>query len=59
MFTSAAESNTVFAPTIQSRPGTYALLLSSVSDAVIRIGRLGNLRLQPGFYVYVGSALGP
>jgi Uri superfamily endonuclease len=44
---------------IQSRPGTYALLLSSAADAVIQIGRLGDLRLQPGYYVYVGSALGP
>jgi hypothetical protein len=34
---------------IQSRPGTYALLLSSAADAVIQIGRLGDLRLQPGY----------
>jgi Uri superfamily endonuclease len=40
---------------IQSSPGTYALLLSSATDAVIRIGRLGDLRLQPGYYVYIGS----
>jgi len=59
MLTSIAESNTVFAPTsFQSRPGTYALLLSSATDAVVLIGRLGNLRLQPDYYVYVGSALG-
>src|SRR5271157_4044401 len=44
---------------VQLRPGTYALLLSLATDAIIRIGRLGDLRLQPGFYVYVGSALGP
>jgi Uri superfamily endonuclease len=43
----------------EPRPGTYALLLSSAADGVIRVGRLGDLRLQPGFYVYVGSALGP
>jgi Uri superfamily endonuclease len=49
----------VVAPTIQPRPGTYALLLLSATDAVIRVGRLGNLRFQPGFYVYIGSALGP
>jgi Uri superfamily endonuclease len=42
----------------ESHPGTYALLLSA-TDAVIPVGRLGDLRLQPGFYVYVGSALGP
>ncbi len=40
-------------------PGTYALLLSSTSDAEIRIGLLGDMQVQPGFYVYVGSALGP
>lgn len=49
---------TVVAPTIQPSPGTYALLLSSATDSVIRVGRLGDLRLQPGYYVYVGSALG-
>jgi Uri superfamily endonuclease len=58
MLTSATESNTVFAPTVQSRPGTYALLLLSATDQLICVGRLGNLRLQPGYYVYVGSALG-
>jgi len=45
-----------FAPTrFQAIPGTYALLIASVTDAVIRVGRLGNLRLRPGYYVYVGS----
>lgn len=44
---------------VQPNPGTYALLLSSATEAVVRIGRLGNLRLRPGYYVYVGSALGP
>jgi hypothetical protein len=55
ILTSIAESNTVSAPTVQSRLGTYALLLASATDALIRVGRLGNLRLQPGYYVYVGS----
>ncbi len=50
----------LWTPTIfESRPGTYALILSLATDAVIRVGRLGDLRLQPGFYVYVGSALVP
>jgi len=44
---------------LEARPGTYALLLSSATDAEIRVGRLGNMRLQSGFYLYVGSALGP
>ncbi len=42
----------------QPRPGTYALLLSSATDAVIRVGQLGSLRLRSGYYVYIGSALG-
>jgi hypothetical protein len=43
----------------QARPGTYVLVLSSRSTDLIQIGRLGALQLQLGFYVYVGSALGP
>jgi Uri superfamily endonuclease len=42
-----------------SHPGTYALLLSCRSTGPVRIGRLGTLELQPGFYVYIGSAFGP
>jgi Uri superfamily endonuclease len=34
------------------------MLLSSATDDVIRVGRLGDMQLQSGFYVYVGSALG-
>ena len=44
---------------VKPHKGTYALLLSSRVDSPIRIGRLGNLRLRPGFYVYIGSAHGP
>jgi Uri superfamily endonuclease len=44
---------------IYSSPGTYALLLRSATDLEIRIGRLGNLQIQAGYYVYIGSALGP
>jgi len=42
-----------------ARPGTYVLVLSSRSTDLIQIGRLGALQLQSGFYLYVGSALGP
>ena len=42
-----------------SRPGTYALLLASTLSRCLRIGRLGDLALSPGWYVYVGSAFGP
>ena len=42
-----------------SRPGTYALILASTLSRCLRIGRLGDLALRPGWYVYVGSAFGP
>lgn len=42
-----------------SQPGTYALLLACQSVGPVRVGRLGTLQLERGFYVYVGSALGP
>jgi Uri superfamily endonuclease len=44
---------------IEPKPGTYALVLSCASDARIQIGRLGTMHLQRGYYVYLGSALGP
>jgi Uri superfamily endonuclease len=39
--------------------GTYALILFCPRHKLIQIGRLGILELRRGFYVYVGSALGP
>jgi Uri superfamily endonuclease len=44
---------------MQARPGTYALILASSSERLIQIGKLGQLLLQPGYYVYAGSAFGP
>ena len=41
------------------KPGTYARILSCVSNACIQLGRLGMMQLQHGYYVYLGSALGP
>ena len=41
------------------RAGTSALILSCVRNARIHIGRLGKMQLQTGYYVYIGSALGP
>jgi len=40
-------------------PGTYALIISSSSKEIINVGKLGKLKLQKGYYVYVGSALDP
>jgi Uri superfamily endonuclease len=39
--------------------GTYALLMYCEHAGRVRVGRLGWLPLQRGYYVYVGSALGP
>jgi Uri superfamily endonuclease len=44
---------------IKPKPGTYALILSCASNASIQVGRLGTMQLQRGYYVYMGSALGP
>lgn len=44
---------------ITSRPGTYVLLFLSSVRKRLTIGRLGFLDLEPGAYLYVGSAFGP
>ncbi len=44
---------------LKSGPGTYALVLHSPKSATAQIGRWGRLDIQPGWYVYVGSAFGP
>ena len=44
---------------IEPKPGTYALVLSCRTNARIQVGRLGTMQLQCGYYVYLGSALGP
>lgn len=41
----------------ESRPDTYALLLSSTSDAVISVGRLGDLACFPKDYIPDGYPL--
>ena len=42
-----------------AKHGTYALVMACCSDPKVKVGKLGQLRLQTGFYVYVGSAFGP
>lgn len=39
-------------------PGTYLLLLHLSEAAQLAVGRLGQVHLRPGWYIYVGSALG-
>jgi Uri superfamily endonuclease len=46
-------------PLLESRPGTYAVLLRPRHRGAVRIGRLGILRLDGGCLIYVGSAQGP
>src|SRR5262249_16271776 len=42
---------------LEPKPGTYALVFSSHGRAGVQIGKLGEICLQPGWYVYLGSAL--
>lgn len=46
-------------PQLDTRPGTYALLLRIPSAEVAFIGRRDRLPLVPGWAVYAGSAFGP
>jgi len=39
-------------------PGTYLLLLQVAEQAARQVGRFGQVIIQPGWYVYVGSARG-
>lgn len=39
--------------------GAYILVLACQRTQRVRVGRLGWLQFKPGFYLYVGSALGP
>ena len=45
-------------PGLNSRPGTYALILLAGTEQRIKVGSLDNLDVCPGFYVYTGSAFG-
>ena len=39
--------------------GTYAIVLQPKAERSIKVGKLGMLKLQTGYYIYVGSAFGP
>ncbi len=47
------------APALPDCSGTYVLLLESCTLGELAVGRLGTLALEPGCYLYVGSAFGP
>lgn len=55
----ASLTRTLTQMVVESKPGTYALILFCASHTRIQIGHLGTIRLERGYYVYVGSALGP
>ena len=44
---------------MESKSGTYALILRSQKSTSTQIGRWGRLHIKPGYYIYVGSAFGP
>jgi len=44
---------------LRAEPGTYALLLRADAERPLDVGALGSMTVQPGAYVYVGSAFGP
>jgi Uri superfamily endonuclease len=44
---------------IDALPGTYVLVFRADFQETIRVGSLGEMSVVPGFYIYVGSALGP
>lgn len=44
---------------MQSIPGTYVLVLKSRFNMKVAVGRRGTLKIEPGYYHYVGSAMGP
>ncbi len=44
---------------MDSEHGTYALILRAAQPAKVQVGKLGDLQILAGSYVYVGSAFGP
>ena len=40
-------------------PGTYVLVLHSTIQSSLAVGRRLTLTIEPGYYLYVGSAFGP
>jgi len=44
---------------MKSNPGTYALILHNRSKDTTHIGRWGQIHLEAGYYIYIGSAFGP
>jgi Uri superfamily endonuclease len=45
-------------PEMKSKPGTYALILKSDLKHSVQVGRWRQIDIQPGYYIYIGSAFG-
>ena len=54
-----AEKSSVSDLLVLQRPGTYILLLCLSLRQFIEVGKLGEFEFPAGYYLYVGSALGP
>lgn len=57
-FPSPHSTKTLRTDDLPTQPGTYLLIMAANTSAKIQIGRLGTLHIQPGFYLYIGSAFG-
>jgi Uri superfamily endonuclease len=44
---------------MKAKSGTYALIFQLARPLECEVGSLGRVRLDSGYYVYVGSAFGP
>ena len=44
---------------MKSKSGSYALIFHLDKPVSLEVGRLGQVTLGPGFYIYTGSAFGP
>ena len=44
---------------METKTGTYVLVLKNYSSQEVEIGQWGTLDLSPGYYLYIGSAFGP
>ena len=44
---------------MDSQPGSYVVILRNRQHVRVEIGRLRTLKIDPGYFIYVGSAFGP
>ena len=57
-FLSGSEGPILERKIVSVEKGTYALLIALGKETPIAVGRLGLFTFPPGYYIYVGSALG-